>query len=409
MNRSSAPFWFSIPLLCLASLWASGARASSDDFVDIIQATEQIPEDQLLDVGIRVFDPGIPDDADAKAALEAKGVFEDVRKSEARYLPITLKTTVETTGFWGAVRLVPGANAVDVAIDGDIVTSNGKKLVIDLRVADARGRSWLEKRHEQQADRIAYDKKSKSKREPFQSLYNRIANDLLKAGQALAPKDLVEIRRVAELKFAADLAPTAFGNYLTYKKGRFSVAKLPAAGDPMMARVAQIRERDQMFIDTLNEYYADLFAKMDPPYGSWRSDSYEEQVALDKLNRASKWEKILGAAAIVGGVMIAREGGGWGNPGEVAILAGMASISDSMNKAEQAKMHRQALNELAESFDSEASELLVDVEGEVIRLKGSVETQYGTWRQMLRQIFATEMGLPVDPNGPPVPEARPKT
>ena len=72
-------------------------------------------------------------------------------------------------------------------------------------------------------------------------------------------------------------------------------------------------------------------------------------------------------------------------------------------------MHRQALNELAESFDSEASELLVDVEGEVIRLKGSVETQYGTWRQMLRQIFATEMGLPVDPNEPPVPAGRPKT
>ena len=49
-------------------------------------------------------------------------------------------------------------------------------------------------------------------------------------------------------------------------------------------------------------------------------------------------------------------------------------------------------------MDSEVTPLLIDVEGEVMRLSGSVETQYATWRNLLRQIFASETGLPVDPN-----------
>jgi hypothetical protein len=61
-------------------------------------------------------------------------------------------------------------------------------------------------------------------------------------------------------------------------------------------------------------------------------------------------------------------------------------------------MHAEALRELAASLDSDVAPLLVDVEGEVMRLTGSVETQYATWRQLLREIFASETGLPVDPN-----------
>jgi hypothetical protein len=96
--------------------------------------------------------------------------------------------------------------------------------------------------------------------------------------------------------------------------------------------------------------------------------------------------------------MASRRGGGWSNAGEVAVLGGMAAVMDGIDKLEQKKIHREALNELAGSFDSEASELLVDVEGEVLRLKGSVETQYASWRQLLRDIFAAETGIAVDPN-----------
>ncbi len=372
------------------------AFAIDDEPVEALQALEEVPEDRLLDVGIHVFDTGVPEDEEAKFFLEEKGVFEEIRKSEARFIPMNLKRTLESTGYWGAVRLVPSATNVDVTIEGAIVASTGKKLEIDVVVVDATGRSWLSKRYEHEADPLGYEEDSAT--EPFQSLYNRIANDLLKERNDLDAEELAEIRTVAELQFARDLAPIAFESYLAVKKGRYSRARLPAEGDPMMARVSEIRERDHMFIDTLNEYYADLYSKMEVPYGGWRSNSYEEQLALDELNRAAKWRKILGAAAIFGGIMASREGRGWSNVGEVAVMGGMVAMMDGFDKSAQTKMHREALKELAGSFDSEVQELLFDVEGEVLRLKGSVETQYTSWRQILRDLFAAETGIAVDPN-----------
>ena len=37
-----------------------------------------------------------------------KGIRSAVRKSEARYIPIHLRNTLQSTGQWGAVRVVPG-------------------------------------------------------------------------------------------------------------------------------------------------------------------------------------------------------------------------------------------------------------------------------------------------------------
>jgi len=372
------------------------ALALDDEPVEALQAVQEVPEDRLLDVGVHVFDSGIPEDEYTRFVLEEKGVFEEIRKSEARWIPMNLKRTLESTGYWGAVRMVPSATSVDVIVEGAIVSSTGKKLEIDVVVFDATGRSWLSKRYKQEADPLGYEEDATD--EPFQSLYNRIANDLLKKRSDLDPEDFAEIRRVSELKFANDLAPAAFSSYLAVKKGKYSPARVPVDGDPMIARVSEIRERDHMFVDTLNEYYADLYAKMEVPYRGWRSASYEEQMALDELNRAAKWRKILGAAAIFGGIMASREGREWSNVGEVAVLGGMVAIMDGLDKSAQTQMHREALKELAGSFDSEVQELLFDVEGEVLRLKGSVETQYASWRQILRDLFAAETGIAIDPN-----------
>jgi hypothetical protein len=383
-------------VVSLLLVGAPSARAFDDDPVEALQALEEIPEDRLLDVGIRVFATGIPEEEYERLVLEEKGVFEEIRKSEARWIPINLKRTLEATGYWGAVRMVPSTTSVDVVVEGAILSSTGKKLDIEVVATDATGRKWLERRYEQEADPLAYEEDST--KDPFQSLYNRIANDLLEERSDLDEDEFGEIRSVAEMKFASDLAPVAFSEYLAVKKDRTSLARLPAEGDPMMARVSEIRERDHMFVDTLNEYYADLYSKMEPPYRGWRSASYEEQRALDELNRAATWRKVLGAIAIGAGVYASGKGRTGSNVGQIAILGGMAAVMDGFDKSAQTKMNREALKELADSFDSEVQELLFDVEGEVLRLKGSVETQYASWRQLLRDVFAAETGIAVDPN-----------
>ena len=52
------------------------------------------------------------------------------------------------------------------------------------------------------------------------------------------------------------------------------------------------------------------------------------------------------------------------------------------------------LRELGESLAADVTPLLVEVDGNVTELTGSVEAQYAKWRTLLREIFAAETGLP---------------
>ena len=60
--------------------------------IEAKQATIHIPEAELLDVGIRVFDPGIPKNLENdEEALAKKRIYPDLRKAEARYIPTLLR------------------------------------------------------------------------------------------------------------------------------------------------------------------------------------------------------------------------------------------------------------------------------------------------------------------------------
>lgn len=393
------------PAACVLALLAAGLPASAAEVEDValIQAREEIPEEQLLDVGIQVLDPGLPEDDDVLFELEEeKGIFQDVRKAEARYIPVRLMDTLQTTGYWGAVRVVPaGMDSVDVAVSGSIVESNGRRMILELRAADATGRVWFEKRYKQLADSRAYrDRDDGIVRLPFQNIYNTIANDLLKRRGKLDAAEITGIRAVSELKFAADVVPAAFGDYLdTNRKGQAEVVRLPARDDPMMERVARVRERDYLFIDTLTEHYTGFYARMDESYANWRKFSYEEIRARQKAKRQARTRKILGAMAILGGVVAKSDGDRSSSSiGDAAIIGGMMAVQSGSAKGREAKMHMEALRELASSFDAEVEPLLVEVEGQTLRLTGTAEAQYATWRKLLRQIFAAETGLPVDPD-----------
>ena len=153
---------------------ATPSWALDDKPVELVQAQSEVPEELLLDVGIQLFDPGLPDDEYERYMLEEKGIYADVRNSEARYFPMRLKQTLEMSGYWGAVRIVPASHVVDLRIGGTIHKSNGKDLEIDLIVVDARGKKWLDRRYKGEANPIVY-KETETDREPFQSLYNEIA------------------------------------------------------------------------------------------------------------------------------------------------------------------------------------------------------------------------------------------
>jgi len=386
-----------VPLLVLLALpLAPAALATGGDDALLLPKAE-IPEDRLIDVAIDLFSPGV---SDAPASpLLLKGIRSAVRKSEARYVPIHLRNTLQSTGQWGAVRVVPGGAAwAELLVSGAIEKSNGKDLEVRVVARDATGRVWVEKEYKRRADTSAYAKdRPVDGRDPFQVLYNRIANDLVRAREKRKPKELAEVREVARLGFAASMSPDPYAAYLAAgKKGRTRVERLPATDDPMIVRISAIRDRDHMFVDTLNEYYADFYARMDKPYDDWRAYSYTEQAALDSINRESTLKKILGGIAVLGGILMdPRDDHG---VKDILILGGIAAVQSGFEDGKEGGIHKAALSELADSFEGEVTPLLVDVDGKVVQLTGSAEAQFTQWRQLLQEIAATDQPLPADIN-----------
>ena len=389
-----------ISLIMLLSLTLLNACASHQvikaNAKPAIKAQQEIPENQLLDVGIAIFDPGIPDDPKVS---EKENIFPEVRKAEARYIPYVLRTTLEDTGHWGAARVMPpDTNTADLLVEGKVVTSNGEQLIVDIVVKDATDRVWLEKQYSDTASKYAYRDQKLGDEDPFQDLYNTIANDMLEVKNRLGSEDIRTIRTVSELKFAADLSPHAFGDHLKRnERGDYQINRLPAQDDPMLVRVRSIRDRDYMLIDTLDEHYAVLYRDMAQPYQDWRENSFEEVQALREIQSSARNRMLLGAAAVIAGIFGAAQSKSsiGSTAGTVAVLGGVGVFQSGLQKREESKIHVEALKELGNSFEAEVAPLVVDVEGKTITLTGSAEDQYKEWRRLLREIYATETGFPL--------------
>src|SRR5262245_18996998 len=268
-----------------------------------VKATREVPEPELLDVGISIFDPSLPKTDEEREKATKALVFPEVRQAEARYFPYALKQTLEDTGHWGAVRVIPRpSNAVDLTVQGKIIASNGEQLVLEINAVDAEGRVWIDhKQYEALAAKLSYRDSVGHGQDPFQNLYVQMANDLtLKAG-SFTGDDLERIRSVAELRFAEDLAPTIFDGYLTQSDDGLTVPKrLPSVDDPNVERMRRVREREYMFFDTLDGHYAGFHQDMSKPYDQWRKYSYDEIVAYHQMQREALLHKVLGAALIAG-------------------------------------------------------------------------------------------------------------
>jgi hypothetical protein len=371
------------------------------------RATTEVPEDELLDVGVRLFDPNIPQSEEQQ---EKQRVFPEVRKAESRYVPVLIRDTLEDTGQWGQVRVLPrDGTGMEVYVDGRILESNGIELRLAVVVTDAIGRTWFEKTYEGSADTRAYKDAIGKPRDPFENLYNTLANDLLAARRALTREQRVELRRVAGLRFAADLAPYAFGSYLVQdRKGLYSVTRLPADDDPVVQRMQRVRERDYALVDTLNEYYANFGGSIAEPYTQWRKFTYEELEAEAQAKREALTRQVLGAVAVVGGIMAGAEtsSSAGSAAATAAVLGGMYAFKSGLDKRAEIKVHAESLKQLGDSFQSEVQPMVVDVEGRTLQLKGSAEEQYAEWRQLLRELYEHETGMPAGP-ATAVPPGRP--
>jgi hypothetical protein len=384
--------------VCLAAAGCSVNEVVVAEETKLVVAESPIDEALLLDIGVVEFAPGIDADNDA----EKSGVFEDIRNAETRFLAYHLKTTLQDTGHWGAVRVIPSRKAfTDVIVSGEIEKSNGEYVVVNISVDDAAGRHWFDKSYEAQTGLTSYSDRRDRRRDPYQKVFNDIANDLQLYVAGLPARQLKLTRQVSELQFFADMSPLAYGDHLqTDEDGLAMISRLPAENDPGVARLRQIRERDRLVVDTLNEHYANFYYGIAIPYRSWRKSARAEAVKFREAKRSARLQALVGVVVIAGSLAIDTNSSSSRTTRNVnrglqnmGITEGFNRVISGFRTNSEANLHVEAIAELSESFGAEAAPMVVNVEGQERRLTGTAAVQYESWRKLLKEIYEAETGF----------------
>lgn len=389
MPRLIQPLFILLLATCVSACATQTVKSTT--FTPIV-TEEDMPEEELLDIGIAIFDPGLDDIPRNREEL----TFSDVRLAETYFTSHHLAQALQNSGNWGVVRVVPGdLKSSDLAITGTIVQSDGETMRVQVRVKDSTGRIWIDKEYEEVVSKYSYDPRMRRSEDAFQGLFNKIANDLLVYKQRnIDAEDVRNIRTVSKIQFARDFAPQVFDEYLEEtRNGIIEVQRLPAANDPIMTRIEGIRERDFLYVDALQDYYSNFVREMETPYTEFRRMSYEEVMKLDRLQADARRNMIMGVAAIIGGIAATQSNNAtayYSSP--VIIASGGWLIKDAFDKGDERQMHIEALAELGNSLEMEIAPRTIELEARTITLSGSVEAQYDQWREILADLYASEVG-----------------
>lgn len=366
------------------------------DLTPPAQAKYAIAEDQLLDVGIVVFESNIPDAYDD---LVTKNITPEIRRAEANYIAHYAKELLQETGNWGAVRVIPRAShAVDVTVTGGIVHSDGERLVVAVQVMDSRGEIWFETLYETLASKYAYEHPTPRRVDPFQSTYRYLADDMLRYREALSTDEIRRIRMLSLMRFAIDFTPDAFASYVdtNEKEGTFHLKRLPAENDPNMGRVRKVREREFLFIDTLAEYYNRFFDGMHEPYQNWRHGTYEDAIAIREQRNRARARLIAGSAMVLTGAMAQRSSQRITEyAGYASVIGGASEIVGAIQNHANVKIHAAALQEMGVSAAKEIVPYTIELENATISLQGTVDEQFEQLRKVIKQLYYEDLGVAI--------------
>lgn len=345
--------------------------------VDLQIANNPLAESAALDIGVVVFSSAISAEqvSDANAWL-----YAEISRKETQYLPYVLRNTLVASNQWGAVRVLPENDpSVDLLIYGTIFQSDGEVLDVAIQAVDSTGREWLNKRYMEVAAMPDYpdtDRFTPGRRfdannfvDPFQDIYDQIANDLQAAHMALDTSALTEIQQMSELLYANDIAPDAFAHTLQANAdGTRSIVSLLASDDPMRNRVEEMRLRHFLFIDTVDDYYRALYDEMQPAYVLWRRFSLE-QLQAETSERLQVFE-----------------------PSNYSDSNSYLSLIQRYDRYKWTKIYEQEFTELASGFNNEIAPAILELNQQVHGLNGTMDSQYRQWRGILRELFSLETG-----------------
>jgi len=325
---------------------------------------------------------------------------------------VHLRDTLQKSGHWGSVLVTPDESLVaDLQITAEILHSDGDRVHLEVYAVDAAGNVWLEDDYEMSTAAGAYNRQRYPDQDPYQDVFDTIANDLAEVQADLSAREAENLRAISALRFAGDISPEAYGDYLEAdRNGAYSLNRLPAEDDPQFERTQRVREREYLFIETLNEHYEGFYQSADESYNGWREFAREESIAIRELQRSSRWRTTLGIATVVASVLYGANGDGDFTSRmlrDAMMYTGMDLIKTATVRREEKRLHTESLEELSVSFDEEVKPMVVDIQGTQYRLTGTADAQYAEWRDLLLELYTGETGFVPEINvyTEPLPQA----
>ena len=344
--------------------------------VNLAQTVQAPPESALIEIGVQVFGTAQKKKGEYKIG---DWVFDEIIQKETQFLPHLLKNTLVASNQWGAIRVIPERDpSLDLIVEGQIIQSDGETLELQIRAIDSSGREWLNRTYADQSIQEEYPESTRFTLEntfdainfvdPFQDIYNRIANDLVAVSIRLGEQTLVDLNLVTDMLYASDLSPDTFsGSIIKNEDGLLLVDTLPSLDDPMMARVADMKYRHHLFIDTVDEYYQTLYDDIQPAYVLWRRYSID-QISEIETSRQEAGRSDYGGSS------------------------GFLSLSQRYDRFKWSKIFEREFSDLAAGFNNELAPAFLELNSQVHGLTGTMEQQYREWRGILRRIFELENG-----------------
>jgi predicted phage tail protein len=355
------------------------------------------PDRPKLDVIIPVFDPGLPED---ETTYDEEGVWPELRRAEANRFAVKMKEALEATGAFGAVRVTPDKAATgDLYVIGRIVESNGEEVEIAIEVFDVSGKKWMDDTFDHEVAPEFHKNIRNKGKDPYDPVFAEAAKEIVEELNDHDTAELGTIRQLADLRFGASFSDQAFARHMKTDGGQVKLVSMPADDDPMLRRTRAIRVRDQLFVDGLQAQYQSFSQGMDASYSMWQEQSLQEVIAEREANQKAAGEAIMGVLLIGAAVLAAAAGARSDSyTGSTAGLAGAAvagvggamMLSKSFQTSDEAKIHRDALNELGQSVDMELAPQVVQFEEKTVKLTGDAKEQFGQWREFLKQVYAVE-------------------
>lgn len=360
-------------------------------------ANSAIVNTEPFDVSITLFDPGISN----QDSYGEDGIWPELRRAESMFMAVQLRDTLAKTGRYGAVRVTPDQfSSADVYVTAEIKKSNGEDVALQVKVSDSTGKRWISRKYTHRVKPIAFnnprnkDSNGKLKIDPYKDIYDQISVDMIEyMRRNVKSRRSDTINTVTDIRYAQNYSPEAFSDILSKRNNTYRLNGKPDENDPMMKRVENIKYRDQMFIDNMQTHYDVFVSNMTSSYKVWQEQSFAESKSAREAKSAAFWQGVAGAVVLATTVAAAGDCDSAACARNTGVVGGAVAgsfFNESFQSSKEAKVHRDALNEIAASLDGALSPSVIEMEDRSVTLSGTIKEQSNQWRTVLQEIYQAE-------------------